>query len=341
MIADHSNTDHTDDGKVWTGRMPTLQDVYRARKTIRQYLPVTPLIPVESLSQRLGFELSIKAESLNPTGAFKIRGGLNWMSNLPEDQRSRGVVAASTGNHGQSIAYAGRAFGVDAYIFVPEVANELKMASMRQLGATIIQQGADFDACCAAAMEFAREHDKRFIHSSDEPDLIAGVATYTLEILEEQPGTDVMFVPIGGGSGCCGAVLAGKGINPSLEVIGVQAAGAPVVFESWRARSLKVFDQVETFAEGLATRTAFKLPARMLWDRVDEIMLVSDREMKQAILTLLESTRLLAEGAGAAALAAAYQRRESLQGKRVVVVVSGGNLTRETLEQVLSEERAW
>jgi len=328
-------------GEPWLGAVPTLADVYRARPVVRRFLAPTPLLRNQALSERIGFDVLVKCENLQPTGAFKIRGGLYLLSRLAEDKRKRGVVAASTGNHGQSIAYAAGQFGVQATIYLPEQANQLKVESMRRLGAEIVHAGRDFEECFAEAQRHCDRTGAHFIHSANEPDLIAGVATYTLEIIEEEPDVDVVIVPVGGGSGLCGACIAGKGINPGLKVIGVQATGAPVVYESWKARELKALDRSDTFAEGLATRTAFSLPAAILWGTVDDIVLVSDAEMRRAIITLLETTHMLAEGAGAAGLAGAYQRRESFAGNKVAVIISGGNLTMDSLSRSMAEERAW
>lgn len=332
---------NTTAGPPWEGDVPTLADVYRARSVLRTLLPTTPLLRNPALSERLGFDLLIKCENLQPTGAFKVRGGLYLLSRLAEEERRRGVVAASTGNHGQSIAFAAGRFGVKATIFLPERANPMKTEALRRLGAEIIQAGRDFDECFAEARRFAERTGGHFVHSANEPDLIAGVATHTLEIMEAEPDVDVVIVPVGGGSGLCGACIAGKGIEPDLKVIGAQATGAPVVYESWMARELKALDHAETFAEGLATRTAFSLPAAILWGTVDDIVLVSDSEMRRAILALLETTHMLAEGAGAAGLAGAYQRRESLAGAKVAVIITGGNLTMDSLQQAMNEERAW
>jgi threonine dehydratase len=295
----------------------------------------------EALSERMGCEVLVKCENILPTGAFKVRGGLYYMSQLDEAQRGRGVVAASTGNHGQSIAYAARLFGTRATVFVPEVANHLKIAAMKRLGAEVIQTGADFDDCLEASRAHATRTGAVFIHSANEPLLIAGVATHTLEILEEEPDVDAVFVAIGGGSGLCGACVAGKGIKRNLKVIGVQSDAAPAVRDSWQARRLLRYERSGTFAEGIATREAFALPARILWDAVDDIMVVSDADLKRAMLTLLETTRLLAEGAGAAGLAGAYARRADFAGQKVAVIVSGGNLTLDGLAQAMEEERAW
>lgn len=320
---------------------PTLRDVFRARRILSGLLAPTPLLRPPALAERLGCDVFLKCENLQPIGAFKVRGGLFLASQLTADERRRGLVTASTGNHGQSIAYAARAFETTATIVVPEEANPLKVAAMRRLGAEVVFAGVDFDESRAAAEAIAAERGARFVHSADEPALIAGVATTTLEILETVPDLEVLIVPVGGGSGLSGACLVGKSINPKLRVIGVQAAGAPAVYESWRRRELLALPTMSTFAEGLATRVAFALPSSILWDLVDDICLVSDAELRRAILTALESTRMLLEGAGAASLAAAYQRREDLAGKKVALVASGGNLTLDALAQAMAEERPW
>jgi threonine dehydratase len=322
-------------------RIPTLQDVYSARRVVDRYLKPTPLLASLALGERLGCDVWLKCENLQPIGAFKIRGGLNLMAQLPDAVKANGVVTASTGNHGQSIAYAAREFGVRAVIYMPEQANPLKIASMRRLGAEVVFHGPDFDTSRVEAEAHAAREGMYYVHVANEARLIAGVATYSLEIMEEIPDLDVLIVPVGGGSGLCGACLAGKAINPHLTVIGVQSSHAPVIHDSWRRRELLAYDRADTFAEGMATRTAFELPAHILWDRVDDIRLVTDAELRRAILTILETTRMLAEGAGAAAVAAAYQMRHDLSGKKVAAVLSGGNLTLDGLKQAMDEETAW
>jgi threonine dehydratase len=321
--------------------IPTLQDVYRARRILDRYLPRTPLIRPAALADRLGCDVYLKLENLQPIGAFKVRGGLNLVSRLSDEERARGVVTASTGNHGQSIAFAAREFGVRAIIYMPEVCNALKVASMRRLGAEIVFHGRDFDEAREAAVTHAARDGSVYVHAANEPDLIAGVATCSLEIMEEVPDLDVLIVPVGGGSGLCGACIVGKAVNRHLQVWGVQSVGAPAFYESWKRRQLIALDEADTFAEGVATRVAFELPAQILWDVVDDVILVTDGELRQAILTMLETTRQLAEGAGAAPLAAAYARRAELVGKKVGLVLSGGNLTLEQLAQTMSEEVAW
>lgn len=334
------NADDTN-ASLWDGALPTLADVFRARSVIRKHFGPTPLLQSDALSDRLGCDVLVKCENMLPTGAFKVRGGLFYMSQLDDARLKRGVVGASTGNHGQSLAYAARVYGTRATIFVPEGANALKVTAMRRLGANVIHFGRDFDDCLLESKAYAERNDSIFIHSANEPLLVAGVATHTLEIMEEAPDVDAVFVAIGGGSGLCGACLAGKGIKPDLEVIGVQSTGAPAVYEAWSTRSMVRRESCDTFAEGIATREAFAMPSRMLWGRVDEIMLVTDADLRRAMLTLLETTRVLAEGAGAAGLAGLYARRSAYVGKKVAVIVSGGNLTLDGLAEAMEKERAW
>ena len=322
-------------------RLPTMVDVSRARQVIAQYLSPTPMLSNPALDALLGYQTFVKCENLQPVGAFKVRGGLFLMSDLSPEDRARGVVTASTGNHGQSIAYAAREFGAPATVWMPEVANPLKVASMRRLGAEVRFAGRDFDESRTEAERDAAARGAQFIASANDWRLIAGVATYTVEMLEAVPDLDVLIVPAGGGSGLSGACLAGKSLSPRLRIIGVQAAGAPVVYETWRSGRLEEIDRADTFAEGLATRVAFSLPAQILWRRLDDFRLVTDSDLRRAILTLLERAQVLAEGAGAAALAAAYAMREELAGQKVGIVVSGGNLTLESLTEILAMEQAW
>jgi threonine dehydratase len=309
---------------------PTFQDILRARTVVQRYLAPTPLLPAPRLSEQLGCQVWLKCEQLQPTGAFKVRGGIYLMSKLAPVERARGVVTASTGNHGQSIAYAARLFGVRAIVYAPEGANPLKVAAMRRLGAEVVLTGRDFDEARLACEARAAAEGFRYIHSANEPDLIAGVGTYALEIVESLPDVDAVIVPIGAGSGICGTGIVMKTVNPAIEIIGVQAAGMPVVYESWRQGRLLERSEGFTFAEGIATRVAFELPLRIIRERVDDIVLVSDEEIARAMVVLLES-RIVAEGAGAAPLAAAFRLRDRLAGKTVVLVVSGGNVTLDTL----------
>jgi threonine dehydratase len=306
--------------------IPDLADVLAARERIAPYLRPTPLYRYPALDALTGSQLRIKHENHQPVGAFKVRGGINLISQLSDQDRQRGVASASTGNHGQSIAYAASLFGVRATIFVPEDANPVKVESMRALGAGIVFHGRDFDDAREYCEKESAEHGYRYIHSGNEADLIAGVGTCALEILSERPGTEVIVVPIGGGSGAAGATIVAKAVRPSIEVIGVQSEAAPAAYKSWRAGSL-VEDSTSTFAEGLATRTAFDLPQQILRDRLDDFVLVSEDMLRQATRVMIEKTRNLVEPAGAATLAAVLADPGRFAGRNVSIVCSGGNIS--------------
>jgi len=306
--------------------VPDFADVLAARSRIAPYLRPTALYQYPALDELTGARMQVKHENHQPVGAFKVRGGVNLVSQLNPDERRRGVSTASTGNHGQSIAYAARLFGVHATVFMPAQANPVKVGSMRALGAQIVFHGNDFDDARERCEQVSAEDGKRYVHSGNEPDLIAGVATYALEILEERPDTDVIVVPIGGGSGAAGTSIVAKSVRSAIEVIGVQSLAAPAAFKSWRAGRL-VEDTTGTMAEGLATRTAFELPQQVLRDLLDDFVLVSEEALAQATRLMIEKTRNLVEPAGAAALAAVLADPDRFKGRNVVIICSGGNIS--------------
>jgi threonine dehydratase len=315
--------------------IPTLADVEAARRRIAPHLQPTPLYPNGALAELVGTEIFVKHENHLPIGAFKVRGGVNLVSQLSEDERRSGVATASTGNHGQSIAFAAGRFGVRAVVCVPEGANPVKLAAMKRLGAELVVHGRDFDEAREHCEALAQEHGYRYIHSGNEPHLIAGVGTATLELLETEPGIDVVIVPIGGGSGAAGACIAGKAVRPELEVIGVQSSAAPAAYRSWQAREL-LEDRMETRAEGLATRVAFELPQRIMWEHLDDFVLIDEDELDRAVLLMIEGTRNLVEPAGASPLAAALRLKERLAGKKVALILSGGNISPDQLRRLLA-----
>ena len=317
-----------------THRPPTLADVLAARNTIRPYLPPTPLHRYPALDALIGAELYLKHENYHAIGAFKGRGGVNFMAHLDDASRKRGVVTASTGNHGQSIAYAAKLFGVHAVIVVPEGANPVKVEAMRSYGADVVFHGADFEASKRHCLTLQEEQGLRFVSSGDEPLLIAGVGTHTLEILETQPDIDTIIVPIGGGSGAAGACLVAAAIDPAIRVIGVQSDAAPAAYLTWQARAWRSAP-IRTFAGGLATGEPFMMPQEILWEHLADFVLVSDDDLRVAVRLLLEKAKTLAEPAGAAPLAAALQLREQLRGKKVALILSGGNISPDELRQCL------
>jgi threonine dehydratase len=311
---------------------PELADVYLARRRIAPYLRPTPLIRPAALGRALGADVHLKLENLQPIGAFKVRGGINLVSTERASLDGRRLLAASTGNHGQSVAYAAREFGLGATIYAPEGANALKVESMRALGAEVVLTGRDFDAAREACEAAAAASGDRYVHSMNEPLLVAGVGTAYLEAIEAAPDADLLIVPVGGGSGVSGAGLVAKSINPRIRVVGVQAEGAPAFYRSFHSGRLESTERIETRAEGLATRQAFDLPLAMAKRYVDDVVLVSDAEMEEAMRLLMETAHVVAEMAGAAPLAAA--RRLGVKGLRVIMPVSGGNATREQLAAV-------
>ena len=313
---------------------PTFADVLDAAKQIRAYLHPTPLMRYPALDRLVGAEIYVKHENHNPTGAFKVRGGINLVSRLSEDERRRGVISASTGNHGQSVAFAARLFGVSAIICAPERANSVKLESMQDLGAEVILHGERFDDARLEAERLAHQQGYRYIHSGDEPLLIAGVGTHTLELLEEEPHIDTIIVPIGGGSGAAGACIAAKAINPEIRVIGVQSDASPSAYLSWSSGALRDAPN-RTRAEGLATGAPFGLPQRILRRLLADFILVTDDEIDAATFVLIEKTRTLVEAAGAASLAAAVKLKDGLKDHRVALICSGGNISPQQLTALM------
>lgn len=315
---------------------PTLDDAREASRRIAPYLPRTALYRHPSLDDLTGGETWVKHENHLPTGAFKVRGGVNLMAKLGPEERTRPVIGASTGNHGQSIAYAAQLFDMQAIICVPEECNPVKLAAMEQSGAEVVRYGADFDDAREYCQKLAEAKDYRYIHSGNEPDLIAGVGTYALEVLDELPDANVFLVPVGGGSGAAGTAIAVKAVRPEAQVIGVQSSAAPAAWRSWKEGTL-VEDRMGTAAEGLATRTAFELPQLIMRELLDDFVLVDEDQLWTATFQMIEKTRNLVEPAGAAALAAAMSPsvQERWAGKKIVLIASGGNLTPAQLRTLL------
>ena len=316
-------------------QVPTLRDVYRAKKTIAPHIPRTPLHYSSGLSEMLSAEVYLKHEEHLPLGAFKGRGGINLLANLSDEEKKRGLITASSGNHGQSMASACKLFGVKAVIGLPEDANPNKVAAMRALGAELVFHGADFDAARLHCERLAKEEGYRFVHPVNDPLLIAGVGTQTLETVEDLPDVEVLMLPLGGGSGISGACIVAKGIDPSIEVLAVQSEQAQAGYLSWKKGEI-VESEMNTVAEGIATRSGYELAQQIMADLLDDFLLVSDDEIHQAIGTLVDKAHTLAEGAGATALAGAIRYPEKVKGKKVAITVSGGNITVDQLRKSLN-----
>jgi threonine dehydratase len=313
----------------------TLADIHAAREVVYRTLQPTPLLRHALLDAETGLDVRVKHENHNPTGAFKVRGGLNLIARLPARDR-RGVITATTGNHGQSIAMACQREGVPCTIVVPLGNNPEKNAAMRALGASVVEVGRDFDEAREHIEHVNSDNTLRYVHSANEPHLVAGVATYALEIFEQAPDVDVVLVPIGGGSGACGCALVRTLVGSRAEVIGVQAAGADAFARSWRTGTRVVGAAADTFAEGMATRVTFDFTFGILRELLDDVVTLTEAELMEGVRLALRATHNLAEGAGAASLAAAVKLRGRLAGRKVVCVMSGGNIDQATLARVLA-----
>jgi len=309
--------------------------VLRAWPVVHRHLSRTPLYRYPLLSARLGFDAYVKHENHLPIGAFKVRGGVNLFANLSDAERRRGVVTATRGSHGLSVAWAARHFGSRAVIYVPKRNNPEKNAIMQAMGAELCEHGEDFDEAFQEAMARAENDDMRYIHVANDPLLIAGVGTYAMEIAEDLPDADVVIVPVGGGSGLAGTVLTLRTLRPDVEIVGVWADRADALYRSLEKGELTTIESADTFADGLATRSAFEVPFAIVKDQVDRMVRVTEDEMKMAVRMALETTHNVAEGAAAAAYAAAEKLHGELSGKRVVLIHTGQNIDRDTLRWAL------
>ena len=317
----------------------TFADVEAARASVYRHLSPTPLYEYPGLSELIAAQAYVKHENHHAVGAFKVRGGVNLSSTLSDHERRVGLYTASTGNHGQSIAFAGKVTGTRVRVAMPEGANPSKIAAIRQLGAEVVFHGRDFDEAREWATKAAMADGARFISPTDR-ELIAGVGTYTLEIMESLPDVEVIIVPVGAGSGAASVALVAKTINPKVRVIAVQAERAPAIHRSWQA-GRPIAADMETAAEGIATRVAHENTLKMICDSktgIDDFLLVTEEELLDAARLYLEHTHNIAELAGAAPLAAAIRLRDQQAGAKVVLIISGGNLSMEKLRRMLDRD---
>ena len=314
---------------------PTYNDILDALPRVHAVVKPTALIEWPGLSELLGCRFFLKHENHQPVGAFKVRGGVNLVSQLSEDERAAGILGCSTGNHGQSLAFAAKRFGVKCTIVVPKGNNPSKNAAIQRLGAELVEEGRDFDEAREYLETELAPRGGRYIHSANEPQLIAGVGTMACEIFDELPEPDVILVPVGLGSGVCGTAIVSKAVRPETEVIGVQATGAAAIVETWRTGENVTTPTADTWAEGMATRVPAETTMTIMRELMDDALLVSDDELRLACYHILNRTHNLAEGAGAATFAAAYQQRDRFAGKTVVGILSGGNLDLSELPAIL------
>lgn len=318
--------------------LPTTADVIRARRVVEQHLPRTPLVRSEALSAEFDADVYLKREDTLPTGAFKVRGGVTLVSQLASEFHDPGVITASTGNHGQSIAYAGRVFDVPVTIVVPDDANPSKVTAMERFGASVVFHGEAFDDARERAETMAAEQGYRYVHSGNEPSLVAGVGTAGLEIVEDRPQIDYLFCPVGGGSSAAGYCLT-VGELSEATVIGVQSEAAPAMFRAWTEGHLEPAERMDTFAEGIATQVPFYLTMSVLRDQLDDFRLVSESEIERGVQEFFVEETIIAEGASATSLAGMGQLRDEIRGKTVVLPITGRNLSPERFRRIVETER--
>lgn len=305
---------------------PSLAELEAARTVVRAAMPETPQIAWPLLAERLGAQVVVKHENHAPTGAFKVRGGLVYLDRLTRERPSPpGLISATRGNHGQSLAFAGRRHGVPVTILVPEGNSIEKNAAMRSLGATVIEHGEDFQAAREEASRLAQERGLVMVPSFHR-DLVAGVATYAVELLTSVPDLDVIYVPIGQGSGACGCIAARNALGLRTAIVGVQSTQADAYAQSLEAGRLVITESAATLADGMATRVPDEDALAILRGGLDRVVRVTDAEVAEAIRAYWTDTHNLAEGAGAAPLAAALQERDRLRGLKVGVILCGGNI---------------
>lgn len=316
-------------------RLPHATGIERARAMLRAHLPETPLVRSELLSRALDAEVWLKNETVSPIASFKLRGALNALLRARETRGAVEAVTSSTGNHGQGVAYAARATGVAAHVFLPVGANPVKRRMIAALGATIHEGGADLDEAKHDAQRFCEARGLLFVDDGESLDVMEGAGTVGLEVAERLQDVDVFFVPMGSGTLAVGCAVGLKSLQTRARVVAVQSSGSPAMVESFRAHRA-IERPVDTVADGLVCRVPARLALEGLWTWVDDAVTVPDAAMLRAMRALVEHGHVLVEPAGAAALAAAWAHRADLRGRRVVLVLTGANVTMPLLEQALA-----
>lgn len=315
-------------------------EVLAASQRLRRHLTSSPLrtYPVLDASVGHGIRILVKHENLQPTNAFKIRNALAFMTALEPDELHRGIVAASKGNHGLGLAYAGALLGAPVTICVPTDNNPEKNAAIRGYGATLIVEGRDYDESVEVAARLVAERGLVLAHSTNDARVIAGAGTLTLELIEQAPELEHMVIAVGGGSQAVGAMTVLRDRRPDVGVTAVQAAGAAAAHDSWHAKAPRALPSARTFADGLATRAAYAMTFPALLEGLDDFVTVTDAQIAAALRLLLSTTHTMVEGAAAAGLAAILATPDRFAGKHVGIVLSGGNIDAATLRAVLNEE---
>ena len=314
----------------------TIADVYRAVKNLDGVIRKTKLIHSDYFSELSHNDVYIKPENLQKTGSFKLRGAYNCISQLTDEQKAHGVIAASAGNHAQGVAYAAQKLGVKAVITMPATTPLLKVEATRAYGAEVVLSGDDFDAAAAKAVELQKQYNYTFIHPFKDIEVILGQGTTALEIIDDLKDVDAILVPVGGGGFVSGVAVATKMVNPHVKVIGVEPCGAACVKESLQENKIITLPSVDTVAEGTAVKTPGDVTFEFIKKYVDDVITVSEFEIMSALLSLIEKHKLIAEGAGVLSLAAS--RKLPFKGKKVAAIVSGGNIDISTISALIDAD---
>jgi threonine dehydratase len=312
---------------------PTIDDIRAAAKRIEGAVVRTPMLMSRTLSERIGAEVWLKFENLQLTSAYKERGALNKLLQLSDEERSRGVIAASAGNHSQAVAYHAKRLGIPATIVMPESTPTVKVTQTESHGATVVLHGAMFDDAYAKARELAVEKGYTFVHPFDDPQIIAGAGTVGLEMLEDAPDLDTLVVPIGGGGLMSGVSIAARAVKPDIELIGVEAELYPSMKCAIQGCNLPLGG--DTLAEGIAVKHPGELTSRILKEHVNDVVLVAERDIERAVAMLVAVEKTVVEGAGSAGLAAMLADPDRYKGKKVGTLLCGGNIDIHLLANVL------
>ena len=317
-------------------RMMTLDQFEQASEKVQNVILPTNLIYSEYYSAQTGGKIYLKPENMQYTGAYKVRGAYYKISTMSEEDRQKGLITASAGNHAQGVAYAAKLFGVKAVIVMPNTTPLIKVNRTKSYGAEVVLHGDVYDDACSYALQLAEEKGYTFIHPFDDENVIAGQGTIGLEILDQLPDVDAVVVPVGGGGLISGIAFAIKTLRPEVKVYGVQAEGAPSMYRSLHEHKYQTLKNVATFADGIQVKTPGELTYQLCEEYVDDIVTVSEDETAAAILSLMENQKLVAEGAGAVPVAAALFHKLPIEGKKVVCLISGGNIDVNILNRVIT-----
>lgn len=316
-----------------------LERIKKAQETIKDVVRKTPLFYTSTFSKQCGCNVYLKCENKQKTGAFKLRGAYNKVANLTEEEKSKGVIASSAGNHAQGVAYAATAFGVKSTIVMPVTAPQAKVQATKGYGADVIQAGQVYDECYAKAVEVQKETGATFLHPFNDLDVMAGQGTIGLEILEELPNTDVIVVPIGGGGLIAGIATAAKAIKPSIKIIGVQPEIVASTKASLEKGKVVTLPGAKSLADGISVSTPGDVCFEYIKKYVDEVVTVSEDDIAYGMFSLMERNKLVAEGAGASAIGSLLAGKVSgIEGKNVVALISGGNVDIATVSKIIERE---